>query len=145
MENRRSIIFVVAVLALACPAMAEDRLGVLDGPGIITAFEGHSVHGAYVEGLPFRETYQLGGAIEYWEPGVNTSGQWSVVNGLFCTFYEALNGGCFQVKRLSQNCFDYFTATTEIPNSTTLREEPVFTARGALSHMPSTCPRDLQS
>jgi hypothetical protein len=145
MENSRSIAIALVTVAMISSTHAQNRPVDMDGPTLIALFEGHSVSGAYVEGKPFRETYAVSGAIDYWDSDVTTTGQWSVANDLLCTFYAGLNGGCFRVRRISSNCFDYYTATTEPPSATPPAETAFYTARGALTHLPSTCPVELQT
>ena len=110
MENRRSIVFGFLAL-LSLPAQATEQLKrpmALDGPSIIKTFEGKAVSGAYADGTPVKETYNIGGGIEYWDSIRTSSGTWSVVNNLFCTFYNntEMSGGCFRVEQVSTNCFD---------------------------------------
>jgi hypothetical protein len=145
MENCRSISLAIVFMALISTARAEQKPVPMDGAAIISVFEGQTVSGSYVEGKPFRETYAVTGAIDYWDSDVATTGQWSVVQNLLCTFYDGIAGGCFRIIKISANCFDYYTASAEVPNSSTPIEPLYYTARGHTAHSPSTCPTDLQT
>lgn len=120
----------------------------LDGAAITTAFDGQSISGVYSDNTPVKETYAVGGKItSYWDPYLQTTGSWSVVNGLLCTFYDnaAMSGGCFRVEQLSANCFDYYFAA----GSTAETEKSVpgasYTARAHIVGKPDTCPVALSS
>jgi hypothetical protein len=151
MENRRSLkprtILLSAPLAVllaaqAQPAPQEPRI--LQGPEIISAFEGKTVAGAYNDGLAFKETYFSGGKIDYWDPRASTAGQWSVVNDLFCTFYTAMTGGCFRIVQVSANCFDFYAAADDEREALDPGGRSDYTARGSVQGASSTCPDELQ-
>ena len=146
MENHRRIVALVVLMVSSLPATATEQLPkaiVLDGPAIITAFEGKTVSGAYASGLAVSETYALGGGISYWDPNSTTTGKWSVVNNLLCTFYDNMEGGCFRIERLSQNCFDYFALADSEEEALNPSGKPRYTARAAIDGAPSTCPDEL--
>jgi hypothetical protein len=133
--------------ALSLLWLAETPLQpkLLDGPAIIAAFEGQTVRGAYADGLAFAETYHQGGAIDYWDPRLTSTGEWSVINNLFCTFYTSMSGACFSITQIGDNCFDFHAAAetkdmAQEPNNT-----PTYTARGSVKGKPSTCPEELQA
>lgn len=137
----------LAALAFAVPAAlaAQDKGPVaLAGPEIIAVFEGRTVSGVYADGTAVRETYLVGGAITYWDPFYGSrTGQWSVVNNLFCTFYNGMTGGCFRVERVSENCFDYFARAASEQEALAPREKPRYTARAFIEGKPSTCPEEV--
>lgn len=135
-------LFAVAFLVVVDAAPAPV---VLDGPAIIAAFDGKTVAGAYADGLAFRESYFNGGAIDYWDPRGAATGQWSVVNNLFCTFYDTMAGACFRIEQVSANCFDYFAAADTQEQALTPDSKPRYTARGSVSGVKSTCPDELQA
>jgi hypothetical protein len=136
------------LMLLAGPASATETLKAplaLDGPAIIKTFEGKTVKGAYADNTPVQETYHLGGAIDYWDPLRTSTGKWSVVNNLFCTFYDdgAMSGGCFRVEQVSANCFDYFALASSEADALTPTEKPRYTARAHILGSPDTCPDEL--
>jgi hypothetical protein len=147
MENHTRI--VVAVLALlSTPACATEKPKgpvALDGAAIIKTFEGKGVSGVYSDGSPVKETYKLGGGIDYWDKVRTSTGTWSVVNNLFCTFYNntEMNGGCFRVEQLSANCFDYYALAGSTDEALKPSDTPRYTARAHIEGAPNTCPDDL--
>jgi hypothetical protein len=142
-------ISVVAAFAFSSAAQAEESLkgsAAMDGPAIIKAFDGKTLKGVYADGTPVQETYLNGGKIDYWDPYRTTSGNWSVVNNLLCTFYEnnEMSGACFKVVQVSTNCFDYFAAAgSEAEALTPVPGKPSYTARAHIVGLPDTCPEDL--
>lgn len=136
-----------AALALLVPAAlaAQGKSPViLMGPEIIAAFEGKTVSGVYADGTAVRETYLLGGAITYWDPFYGSrTGQWSVVNNQFCTFYDGMTGGCFRIERVSENCFDYLAQAASEQEALAPKEKPRYTARAFIEGKPSTCPDEV--
>jgi hypothetical protein len=147
MENRRSIAVCLLVL-LTTPASATEQPKVpvaLDGAAMIRIFEGKGVSGVYADGTAVKETYKLGGGIDYWDTIRSTTGTWSVVNNLFCTFYDDANmsGGCFRVEQVSANCFDYFALADSTEEALKPSNKPRYTARAHVEGKPDTCPDDL--
>lgn len=117
----------------------------LPGPEIISLFAGVTITGAYADATPFRESYAAEGTLSYWDPRGPAAGQWSVVNNLFCTFYDSLAGGCFRIEQVGANCFDFYAAaSSEQEAATTPDQKPRYTARGSIAGKPSTCPDQLQ-
>ena len=122
----------------------------LTGAEIIAAFEGATVTGAYADGTAFRESYATGGRIKYWDPRGDFTGNWSVTNNLFCTFYDAtdggsaLSGGCFRVEKIGSNCFDFLVAAQSSEEALDPQAKPSYTARGSITGIASTCPDPLQ-
>lgn len=152
MEHRRSLSqtllglgLPLAFLALAEGAAKPAEPKPLQGPEIIAAFEGKTVAGAYADGLAFRESYAAGGAIDYWDPRTASTGQWSVVNNLFCTFYTSMNGGCFRIVQVSANCFDFYAAADTAREALDPAKRADYTARGSVQGVASTCPDELQA
>jgi hypothetical protein len=142
---RRLTLFAALVL---CAPVAHATQGkppvALTGPEIIATFEGKTVTGAYADGTAVRETYLVGGAIDYWDPLYgNRTGQWSIVNSLFCTFYDGMTGGCFRIERLSENCFDYFAQASSEQEALNPTDKPRYTARAFIEGKPSTCPDEV--
>ncbi len=135
----------VSALLLVILVQHDQSATVLQGPDIIGVFEGRTVVGAYADGLAFRETYEIGGAIAYWDPRGEAHGQWSVVNNLLCTFYDDLAGACFRIEQASANCFDYFAAAESEEKARAPDQIPRYTARGAVTARAPTCPDELQA
>jgi hypothetical protein len=142
----RGLTFLAALAVLAMPAGAtQSRLPLaLAGWQIIATFEGKTVTGVYADGMAVRETYLPGGSIAYWDPFYgNRVGQWSVVNNLFCTFYDGMTGGCFRIERISENCFDYLAAASSEQEALSPTVKPRYTARAFIEGNPSTCPDEV--
>jgi hypothetical protein len=148
MENYRGIITLVALAVLVLPANATDKplvSKILDGPAIIKVFDGKAVSGVYADGTEVKEAYKTGGGIDYWDPYRVTTGTWSVVNNLLCTFYDddAMSGGCFRVEQVSTNCFDYFALAGSTDEAMNPADKPRYTARASIVGEPETCPDEL--
>ena len=140
-----SLALPLLLLVLAEGGTRPPEARLLQGPEIITAFEGKTVAGAYRDGLAFRESYHAGGAIDYWDPRTVSTGQWSVINNLFCTFYTAMNGGCFRIVQVSANCFDFYAAADTERQALETGKRSDYTARGSVQGVASTCPDELQA
>jgi hypothetical protein len=135
-------------LACSTASLATETLKApvpLDGPAIIKTFEGKTVKGVYADGTPVQESYKVGGGIDYWDSFRTSTGTWSVVNGLFCTFYNAteMSGGCFRVEQVSANCFDYFALAGSTEEALKPTDKPRYTARAHILGAPDTCPDEL--
>jgi hypothetical protein len=138
----------ILALLFALPASATESPKAplaLDGPAIIKTFEGKTVKGVYADGTPVQETYFLGGKIDYWDSTRTAKGNWSVVNNLFCTFYDetSMNGGCFRVEKVNSNCYDYYALAESETEALTPTDKPRYTARAHIVGLPDTCPVDL--
>ncbi len=88
-------------------------LGALAGQSMVaseieTTFRGITLDGVYNDGTFFSETYFEDGTIRYHDAGGADSGEWSVKDNMFCTFYEEQQGACFFVVRDGRNCFTFF-------------------------------------
>lgn len=136
--------FAAALLAmwLADNGGQPMRLGDAD---LMAAFSGKTIAGSYSDGVTFSESYRTDGSLSYTDVRGPADGQWFVRNGLFCTFYEDLKGGCFAVEKRGRNCFDFLFITSLPDEGAAAGERPRFTARGAATDAPSTCPDLLQS
>jgi hypothetical protein len=147
MENHRVIVAGLLVLLAGSANATEQAKGPvpLDGPTIIKTFEGKAVSGVYADGTPVKETYKLGGGIDYWDSIRSSTGTWSVVNNLFCTFYNnsEMSGGCFRVEQLSANCFDYYALAGSTEEALAPSDKPRYTARAHIEGAPDTCPDEL--
>jgi hypothetical protein len=148
MENYKRFVLIIALHACAVPAYATDKPKgpiALDGPGILKIFDGKAVTGVYADRTPVRESYDVGGGINYWDPFRTTTGTWSVINNQLCTFYNdaEMSGGCFRVEQVSANCFDYFAVATSTTEALTPSDQPRYTARASIDGAPETCPDEL--
>jgi len=126
--------FVIAVLVVAglTPAMAAERMSADE---IAAALGGIRLDGIYADGTYFTEAYHDDHTIRYWDANGAASGEWSIENGLFCTFYENLEGACFAVERDGGNCFTFFETDPDNP-AVPLAE---WTSRGWNRARPATC------
>ncbi|MFT5508833.1 MAG: hypothetical protein ACI89J_001910 [Hyphomicrobiaceae bacterium] len=104
---------------------------------------GATIDGQYVDARGFREHYNADGSLNYEEPVGNAKlgGRWSIVRDRFCTIYDqSETGGCYRVRQVSDNCFEFFfdTRTVAEAQSSTLRN-PTWTARAWRTDRVSTC------
>ena len=79
---------------IAGPVLAGEKLPESE---IAKTFSGMSLDGTYHDGEFFSETYNEDGSIRYHGAESADSGEWSVENGRFCTFYESGQGACLFV------------------------------------------------
>lgn len=124
----------------AAPALAAGKR--MSESEIETVFSGMTLDGIYRDGTFFTETYKDDGAIRYHDADGADSGEWSVEDGKFCTFYETDQGACFFVEREGENCFSFFA-----PEETGADNPPPqldWTSRGWDTSKPSTCPTEPQ-
>lgn len=105
----------------------------MDSDALDKAFSGITLDGVYANGTHFTEIYREDHTIRYLDPGGADSGEWSIRDGLFCTFYEGQQGACFAVHRLGDNCFTFFEADTA-------GRATNWSARGWNRSEPTTCP-----
>jgi hypothetical protein len=106
---------------------------------IETAFRGITMDGIYNDGTFFSETYFEDGTIRYHDAYGADSGDWSVREGMFCTFYESQQGACFFVERDGENCFTFFEPVKGPDGNTIKREQ--WTSRGWNRSEEATCTR----
>ena len=133
--DKRVAAFLVAstLLWVAATAFAGDMMGEDE---IQKTFAGMTLDGVYFNGQFFTETYHDDGSIRYSDSNGADSGEWSVKDGKFCTFYEGQEGACFQVQRDGANCFTFYepdpdTGRIDLNN---------WTSRGWNRNSKSTCP-----
>ena len=103
---------------------------------------GHDLAGHYASGKTFTESYHPDGTLTYRETSRETNGRWSVIAGTFCTIYDSdPTGGCFQVRRESDNCFEFYFIARSEPQAREFsdRTKPAWTARAWLTDKVSTC------
>ncbi len=141
MRNVHHFITRAACCALATSALATPNAATMDEAAIRAAFAGKTIQGNYASGKPFTETYRADGAIIYRERDIEYRGHWSVQSDAFCTIYHSdPTGGCFKVKRESENCFEfYFISRTEGQAANNETVKPAWTARAAVIDRDATC------
>ncbi len=130
-----AILSPAALLAAAGAAQEPQRI---PGSEIADTFRGVTLVGTYNDGQDtrYRETYNPDGTIDYHDDdNGDLKGAWGVTNSTFCTYYDGIQGTCFQVSFSGANCF-FFTAVSPsdrppLPND--------WTARGWKEGAPSTC------
>ena len=103
----RAAMMILALVAATPPAAAGERMF---GFEMEKTFSGQTLDGIYENGSFFSETYFEDGSIRYHDVQGADSGEWSVEEDTFCTFYEAASGACFFVERDGDNCFTFFQA-----------------------------------
>jgi hypothetical protein len=101
------------------------------------AFEGITLDGVYKDGLFFSETYFEDGLIRYHDVQGADSGEWTVEDDTFCTFYENQTGACFFVVRDGENCFSFFEAVEDERGGVFPADD--WTSRGWNREMDPTC------
>ncbi len=116
----------------ATTAAASDTM---NASQIEQALGGIILDGIYADGTYFTEAYHDDHTIRYWDADGAASGEWSIEDGLFCTFYENLEGACFAVEGDGDNCFTFFEMDPDNP-AVPLEE---WTSRGWNRARPSTC------
>jgi len=131
---RAALLAAVLLFAFApAPAAAGERLNEAE---ITAALSGITLDGIYFDGNYFTETYHEDGTIRYWDAVSADSGEWSVQDGQFCTFYEAQEGACFTVERDGANCFTFY----EKDPDTGAIDPAKWTSRGWNRAHDNTCP-----
>jgi hypothetical protein len=114
-------------------ASASEKMTAKD---IEKTFEGMTLDGVYYNGQFFTEAYHDDGSIRYSDSSGADSGEWSVKDGKFCTFYEGQEGACFEVERDGANCFTFYE-----PEPDTGKINPDnWTSRGWNRASKPTCP-----
>lgn len=136
----------IATLATAAAAQSQttDPARTWMKPDALkSAFSGVTIEGVYADGRPFEESYFASGRLKYIEDARNLiqRGRWSIVSGTFCTLYDIRpTGGCFRVRRHSDNCFEfYFQSRNEAMARSPRPGRPSWTARAWRKGETSTC------
>lgn len=142
-ETRNWLGYVLAVGVLAALPTVSQATPWMSDAELSAEFGGHTIDGVYSDGQTFRESYHDGGRLTYRENREVRTGYWSVVRGTFCTIYDLQDsGGCFRVRRRSQNCFEFYFITrneAEARQRDPDREPISWTARAWDIRRPSTC------
>ncbi len=121
-------------------------------------FAGQTLDGHYGNQATWTETYFADGRIDYKESTRFAKGRWNFRAGTFCTFYDPpfipdFVGGCWQVLKQGANCYEFYTAGTQLPSQQDGGKDeddegdgvgpdrPLrWNARGWRTSEPSTCP-----
>ncbi len=121
------------IAALPQAASAQSIGDFMSGKDIAATFNGVAIEGRYGDERAFHERYRETGRVEYRERGLTSGGKWSVEADTLCTIYDGdAAGGCFRVKKVSGNCYEFFfVARTEIEAHRDPRK-PAWTARGSI-------------
>ena len=121
------------VALVAAPAAAGSRMS---GAEIEAALAGVTLDGIYFGGDYFTEAYHDDGTIRYWDAVAADSGEWSVQDDQFCTFYHGQEGACFAVERDGANCFTFFEKDPDTGDT----DPEKWTSRGWIRGRDNTCP-----
>ncbi|NOU08341.1 MAG: hypothetical protein HOO99_19375 [Hyphomicrobiaceae bacterium] len=114
--------------------MAADFL---DDAEIKRDVVGSDFAGHYADGRPWQEHYHVDEKLVYTEAGRSVDGYWTLKEGMFCTLYRgALSGGCWRLKRIGTNCFEFYDAGAADRGAAARR---LWTARGWRKEMAPTC------
>jgi hypothetical protein len=124
-----ALIFLVSGAEAAGSRMAEAD--------IEQAFRGVTLDGVYYDGSFFSETYFEDGTIRYHDAFGADSGDWSVRENMFCTFYDGQQGACFFVVREGKNCFTFYEPVKAPDGTMKPRED--WTSRGWNRQEEATC------
>jgi hypothetical protein len=136
--RRTAAVLVAAAALLALVAAGADAGERIAEAEIAAIFSGMTLDGVYADGTFFSETYKEDGSIRYHDTDGADTGEWSVQDGRFCTFYEDQQGACFVVEKDGANCFTFYAPQEDDkPDSP---PEKDWTSRGWDRSKPSTCP-----
>jgi hypothetical protein len=102
---------------------------------------GHAMKGYYRDGVRWVDDYSRDGAIAYHDDRNTWTGKWSFQGNVFCTFYEGGSiGGCYLVRQLSANCFDFIVVPDDWRGPDLAPGTPAsWLARGWRGEEASTC------
>jgi hypothetical protein len=130
--------FAVALLLLVLPAAADEAW--LSEAEMKAIFTGQTVTGFYTTHLVFTETYHANGRTNYWDPVTGAdAAQWHVTKQGFCTFHDNDMGGCFVVRRVSENCFEDYLVESQRTGPLDPDTRKPFNSQFWLNTAPSTC------
>jgi hypothetical protein len=125
------------LILTAQPAVAQDSW--MDGRKMTETFAGRTIDGRYGSGLAFTESYRADGSIAYRDTVTSATGNWRVTGQGFCTFYENMNGGCFLVRQLGANCFEFYISESQDAGPLPPQDGKPYVAQGWYPEKPSTC------
>lgn len=152
MSNLRTrMVLVSAILVAACmgaslghnPANAQATLAPLQADAIGKALLGTRLAGEYPSGRQWAEQINSDGSTIYVEDGKISAGRTTINGPIICFTYERepLQGGCFEVWRRSDNCFDFYASDSDA-SLDDRRFGQGWSARGWYSNKPATCVSD---
>ncbi|MBO0903070.1 hypothetical protein [Jiella sonneratiae] len=150
-----SLALSLSLVGARAPVFATEATGetgsasaaVLADPALTAAFSGRDLEGVYADATPWSEAYASDGTLSYRDRIGLWAGDWSVMNGRFCTFYrdQGITGGCFLVARRGENCFDFYavdeTSGPGVPTADILAGRN-WTARGWYVESEPSCPQE---
>ena len=118
-------VLLAALLTFAiAPAAAQVRSEAMSEAELRRDFIGARLDGHYPGGREWTEEYRPDGTIDYAEGLRGSPGRWTIEGHVFCTFYDRLPGGCWYLRKVGDNCFEFHSA-------------PQRRGRGALSAPPA--------
>jgi hypothetical protein len=139
-----AVAFCLAGGSLAHALSPVERL---TGSAVVAEFSGKALTGLYRDGEHWNETYNADHTLDYSDPRATMTGTWMTSGNTFCTFYnEADTGGCFEIKRIGSNCYEFVFVTRSEEEARTA-PSPTFDwdARGWRTEAPATCEDGLTS
>ena len=132
------------LLTAGAPAVALEPSGFMSGPQIEALVRGQDFAGEFYDEKPWREAYHADNTSDYNAHGAHFAGDWHVSGQMFCTFYRGVtSGGCWYVRQVSDNCYQFFTAGVGMDEPSLDRgseDRENWFARGSRMSAPSTCP-----
>ena len=140
MLSLRAVLQLICFVALAASTASASQW--MSHGELRKTFAGHAIEGHYADGRTFTESYRPDRRLEYIEGGRVQTGYWEIVAGTFCTIYDgAGDGGCFRVRMLSANCFEFYFQARDEKSAADLkrRGRPSWTARAWRTGAVSTC------
>jgi hypothetical protein len=132
--------FTLPTLLLVMLAQAKPVPHFMGDAEIDRAFRGVTLKGEYADLSLWTESYLENGEADYEDARGPVKGQWSVVNGHFCTLYEeVITGGCFKAVHKSSNCFEFYSSANTPGETTDPKGDQHWVARAWNKDKPSTC------
>jgi len=131
----------IIILTMTGALRANAQIRSMSESDIRKELIGSPMKGFYVDGRPWDETYFSDGRIRYRDLENNWQGKWSFRGSGFCTFYnDRANGGCWQVLKVSQNCYEFYAMSRAgVPLKKPFGQSPIWVARGWRVSHASTC------
>jgi len=154
---RMSILLLTLVslcLTFIAPQMAGAQSSErLNARQTVEALQGKTLIGEYPDGAQWSETFNADNSTLYREGNFQVIGQMEERDTVVCFSYPSeqnLTGGCFEVWRRSENCFDFYGTEYATSMKTSASETQktmsiAWSARGWFANMPSTCVEVLSS
>lgn len=139
--NWVSTVTLTAALAVGAAILPAQAANWMTEAELKAVFGGRTIEGAYANGTKFVESYAARGTLDYSEPRRKLTGRWSTVGDTFCTIYDGdQTGGCFRVRQVSDNCYEFFfAARDEAEAESAPARKPSWTARASRTDAAPTC------